>query len=537
MSASHSFALKRINDDEKFGFSVKSVALRENSQVKHLIVTAIVKNSPADRSGLKVGMVVVDINQVPLISGSTAEAGDAIKLTKPGQPLLMHAKIPVGSEEKVGSKAGNSLPTVPALPSKPTPKPKPRIHFSPATPPPTPTTPTASEPSTSRPSSTLLTPFTDTKNSIILDVGSWQCKVGNVGQVGPTVFPTVVGRHKLAVGPMAPPGGGKCFVGANAFAKKGILKLTYPYERGVVKDWNDMTSVWKYAFEDELRMEPKGSPLMLTEPIFTNKEQREKIVQIMFDTFEVSALQIVLAPLLGMFAANRVSDTLIVDVGESMTQVVPVGHDQNVVFMAAQKANFAGANVAERLAQLLTSETGHTFNTNDVSLRKILHECGKVAEDSSKVQEKAVEKQEFELPDGNKIEFGNEPMRAAEVLFDPSIAGLTSTKSIPEMIIEAAAKCEQEGKNLLENILLCGGTTMMPGFAERIQLETEKLAKQNLGQDVQVKVLPTMNGASAAWLGGIAAAKLPAFQHMWVTRKEFQELGTNVVHSKSSPLH
>ena len=41
---------------------------------------------------------------------------------------------------------------------------------------------------------------------------------------------------------------GDHFVGKEAQELRGLLKLKYPMEHGIVTDWDDMQRVWKYTF-------------------------------------------------------------------------------------------------------------------------------------------------------------------------------------------------------------------------------------------------------------------------------------------------
>ena len=41
--------------------------------------------------------------------------------------------------------------------------------------------------------------------------------------------------------------------------------MSYPIERGVVKDWDDMDAIFKHIFR-ELDVTPKDHPVLLTEP-------------------------------------------------------------------------------------------------------------------------------------------------------------------------------------------------------------------------------------------------------------------------------
>ena len=55
------------------------------------------------------------------------------------------------------------------------------------------------------------------------------------------------------------------FIGQQAEKFKGILKLSYPMDHGVVQNWDDMEAVWRHVFE-ELKVNPREHPVLLTEP-------------------------------------------------------------------------------------------------------------------------------------------------------------------------------------------------------------------------------------------------------------------------------
>ena len=104
----------------------------------------------------------------------------------------------------------------------------------------------------------------EAKPHIIIDNGTGYCKAGLSGEEGPrAVFPACVGYPKYASGMV---GGDKkeFFVGADAEAKRGVLKLNYPIEHGVVNNWDDMEKIWGHVFTNELRVAPEEHNVMLT---------------------------------------------------------------------------------------------------------------------------------------------------------------------------------------------------------------------------------------------------------------------------------
>ena len=90
-------------------------------------------------------------------------------------------------------------------------------------------------------------------------------------------------------------------------------------------------------------------------------------------------------------------------------------------------------------------------------------------------------------------------------------------------------KCDLDiRKELFGNIVLSGGTTMFPGFSDRIQRELTSIAPPSLN----VKVVAPPERKYSVWIGGSILASLSTFQEMWITKNEFDEAGPYVVHRK-----
>ncbi len=100
---------------------------------------------------------------------------------------------------------------------------------------------------------------------VVIDNGSGMCKAGLSGDDAPrSSFPSIVGRPKYD-NIMVGMNNKEAYVGEEAQAKKGVLKLAYPIEHGIVNNWDDMTKIWHHCFYNELRVTPSEHPTLLTE--------------------------------------------------------------------------------------------------------------------------------------------------------------------------------------------------------------------------------------------------------------------------------
>ena len=124
--------------------------------------------------------------------------------------------------------------------------------------------------------------------TVVIDNGSGMVKAGFAGDEAPRcVFPAIVGRPKHASA-MQGVVQKDTYLGDEANQKRGILELNYPISAGIVESWEDMEKVWHHTFYNELRVTPsEQTGVLLTEAPRNPKANREKMIEIMFGTFEV----------------------------------------------------------------------------------------------------------------------------------------------------------------------------------------------------------------------------------------------------------
>jgi len=134
----------------------------------------------------------------------------------------------------------------------------------------------------------------------------------------------------------------------------------------------------------------------------------------------------------------------------------------------------------------------------------------------------------YELPDGNIISVHTERFRCPEVLFQPSLVG-KEAMGIHDTTFQSIMKCDVDiRRDLFSNVVLSGGSTMMPGIGERMTKELSALAPST----VRIKVITPPERKYSVWIGGSILSSLSTFQQMWISKAEYDEQGPTIVHRK-----
>ena len=369
---------------------------------------------------------------------------------------------------------------------------------------------------------------------LVIDNGSGVCKAGNSGEEKPRcIFPEIIGRPRVKnviVGFDSK----EVYVGEEALQKRGILKLSYPIEHGIIVNDIDMKLIWSYIFSKQLRVKPSDHPVLLTEAPLNPLKNREMMVKTMFEEHNVPKLYIGIQAVLALYASGRTTG-LILDSGDGVTHAVPI-FEGYCLDHAITKVMIAGRDISTQLSKQITSLNFHAEPSakNDIA-REIKEKMCYVAANFEEEEKKPIEQitKGYILPDGKVINVGRERYRCAEALFNPGKIMGSDKKSATQLVSDCIKECDIDIRtSLRENIILSGGTTSFPGYPERLQRELQDEApdtKTETGASlVNIKVVASPDRKFMVWQGGAVVTSFSSFNEKWITKEEYQEYGTNL---------
>lgn len=405
----------------------------------------------------------------------------------------------------------------------------------------------------------------DEVSAIVGDVGHYESKIGFAGEDMPKfVCPSTIG-HTLSSTSLTKKKKGSFYVGTNAlFADKKDHSFSVSPPRaqteahsGSLTDWEVMEQLWSFAY-DQLSLQSNEHPVLVTDSCFSSDASKESYAELMFETFEAPCMYLAYDAVLSAFSHGK-TDAVVVDCGSSATRVVPI-HQGYVLHGAAQRAsqlggdvltnaveslksNIAGANLLSHYALTmarrlklecfkLPAPTEHYMRMRDVNDLKAAVCC---LSPGPFTQGMAVPSASYTLPDGTTLTYTSERFQIAELMFNPapsvSDAPSVSPSGLHHVVFDSIQACDVDLRTeLLTNLLLCGGGSCLENLNTRLTYEMSRLVPSIF--KVRTVTATALEKRFSVFTGGSILASLGTFQQMWISREEYDEVGSSLINSR-----
>ncbi|KAL0241013.1 hypothetical protein GEMRC1_006249 [Eukaryota sp. GEM-RC1] len=330
---------------------------------------------------------------------------------------------------------------------------------------------------------------------VVCDMGTGYIKTGFAGDQLPRhKFPSVVGRPLLradeSFGDSATIP--DILVGDDCMKHLSILDVSHPLENGVVKNWDDMRELYGYMFKNKLQVDPSECSVLLTEAANTPVPAKKRMMEEMFEYFNIPRAQIFIQALLTLFAQGTHTG-IVVDSGDGVTHLMPV-YEGCLLDHLVKRIDIAGRDLTRYLMKLLLRQ-GYSLNrTNDFEAVRDMKEkhcyCSVHPEiDASLAAETTALIRHYDLPDGQKVTLDRERFEAVEPLFRPDLIG-KEVGGVGEQLFDLIHASPMDVRpTFYRSIYVSGGSTMFPGFPDRLENDLKTVYKERILKGVKDKSL------------------------------------------------
>lgn len=268
----------------------------------------------------------------------------------------------------------------------------------------------------------------------------------------------------------------------------------------------------------KMRAYSSCNSLLLSLPLKMADDYRQRLTEVLFESFQFQSLFYVSQPLLAAYSSGH-SNCLVVDSGYSYTGILAV-KDLYPLAASERVLPLGGRNV-DRYLRHLSREKLASYNEADI--RHIKTNYCSVVPGYSKSDKRT--QKVLVMPDGKKITLGEELSTAPEILFNPSVGGLPDVNPIDQASIRSALSLEEnDAYSVLETVILAGGNTGFPGTPNRMK---EGIATRTVPR-INKRVVRHRQGTEAVWVGGSIIGSTQTYAKVCITKEAYRERGSIV---------
>jgi actin-related protein len=384
---------------------------------------------------------------------------------------------------------------------------------------------------------------------LVMDYGSYSMNAGlvysgnDIGDhtglqncIGEPIYDLLKTNQCMTMG-----GDAQLLFGEDLTPNRGICKLKWPMERGVIKDWETMEKIWHQITEGatgkstmrsminhrENGDDTDAAGVFLMEPCLNCTKNRDKVAKYWFEERGVERLFIGLTSVISFLGTGKGTGVAVTS-GHGVTECIPM-FDYYGMRHAFQRINWAGQDMTDWLkrelhkADVALESSADELIINDIKEKACyVAPFGQYDAEVTKLKDTPVM---FALPDGSSVSINEELIAVPEIMFNPLLAG-KDVPGIHKMIIQCVERCPMDTRaGIYERIQLFGGTMEMKGYRDRLNDELGALAQKRDIQAAPRTVLLSDQRQHPFMGAGILCSQSQFDNNMWVTRAQYEEEG------------
>ncbi|XP_016117644.1 actin-related protein 10 [Sinocyclocheilus grahami] len=317
------------------------------------------------------------------------------------------------------------------------------------------------------------------KTAVVVDLGAAYTKCGFAGETGPRfIIPSEVKR-----------------AGSPEAVRVVQYNINTEELYSILKEFVHL------LYFRHLLVNPRDRRVVIVESVLCPSHFRETLSRVFFKHFEVPSVLFAPSHLMSVMTLG-IQSALVMDCGYTETLVLPIY--EGVPILSVWEALPMGGKAIHRELHSLLSEqcTLDTDSGTGLSLPTVISKT-----DTHPSHHTPAPPQDVEYPlDGQKILYVKGSIRdsVAEMLFEQD----NEEKSIATLLLDTLVKCPIDTRKVLsENLVIIGGTAMLPGFLHRLLTEIRSLVEKPKYHDALATKSfrfhsPPAKPNCTAWLGG-----------------------------------
>ena len=374
--------------------------------------------------------------------------------------------------------------------------------------------------------------------TLIIDLGSCSVRAGiATDSAYPQVFFPTVCAEDEEMGTVE-----ACGLEAMIPSVRSHCQLVYPRRSKARMDSNDSIRVYLHAIIEKvvhlLHVDPANCNAVVAISSTMPESQKQDLAELLLEMFGFHGILLQEQAVLALYSYNCTSG-IVVNAGDSI-EVVPI-IDGYKLDTGSSYIPYCGNAITESLSKLAALKDIRYFSGIEMYIIRFIKESicfmsSDYFQDTQQCEEapstyiRAVDVDRFNLPDHRKvIHLDSALFKAPEGLFNPGSFG-KDVAGLHELIVKAIENCPMDmRKEMARRIYLAGGTTLMVGFPERLEIELRQLLMPR--SDVQVH--GSEHRQHAAYLGASVLASLASFEKSLITLEDWTERGLDALNKSA----